>query len=121
MSETIFGCRWTCAGHRASALKNLSAKALEAVLRQVYCDADVRLIWRAQALLEVGVGRRVALVAERLGLHPDGASARRSTWLRIAVTVYGRAVPVSYSACWHGARLRRRYPYPRYAHSRAVP
>ena len=43
-------------------------KALEQVLRQGYRAGDVRVIRRVQALLEVGAGRAVAQVAERLGL-----------------------------------------------------
>jgi transposase len=50
-------------------------KALEQVLRQGFRNADVRVIRRVQALLEVGAGRPVACVAERLGLD--------------ATTVYG--------------------------------
>jgi transposase len=50
-------------------LAGATIKALEQVLRQGYRDADVRVIRRVQALLEVGTGRPVALVAERLGLH----------------------------------------------------
>ncbi|MGH2389175.1 MAG: IS630 family transposase [Chloroflexota bacterium] len=50
-------------------------KALEQVLRQGFRDGDVRVVRRVQALLEVGTGRAVPQVAERLGLD--------------ATTVYG--------------------------------
>jgi transposase len=56
-------------------LSGATIKALEAVLRQGYREANVRLIRRVQALLAVGAGRPVGLVAARLGLH--------------ATTVYG--------------------------------
>jgi transposase len=56
-------------------LSGATSKVLEAVLRQGFRDGDVRVVRRVQALLEVGAGRPVALVAERLGLD--------------ATTVYG--------------------------------
>jgi transposase len=56
-------------------LAGATIKALEAVLRQGYRDAEVRVIRRVQALLEVGAGRPVPVVAERLGVD--------------ATTVYG--------------------------------
>ena len=46
-------------------------KALEQVLRQGFREADVRLMRRVHALLEIGAGRSVPLVAERLELNPD--------------------------------------------------
>lgn len=49
-------------------LTGATIKALEQVLRQGFRDGDVRVIRRVQALLEIGAGRSVTLVAERLGL-----------------------------------------------------
>jgi transposase len=49
-------------------LTGATIKALEQVLRQGFREGDVRVIRRVQALLEVGAGRPVALVATRLGL-----------------------------------------------------
>ena len=56
-------------------LTGATIKALEQVLRQGFRDGDVRVIRRVQALLEVGAGRAVPVVAARLGLD--------------ATTVYG--------------------------------
>lgn len=56
-------------------LAGLTIKAVEQVLRQGFRAGDVRVIRRVQALLEVGAGRPVVQVAERLGLD--------------ATTVYG--------------------------------
>jgi transposase len=56
-------------------LTGATIKALEQVLREGFRDGDVRVIRRVQALLEVGAGRPVVQVAERLG--------------RDATTVYG--------------------------------
>jgi transposase len=50
-------------------LSSATIKALEAVLRQGYRAADRRVMRRVQALLEVGAGRPVGLVAARLGLN----------------------------------------------------
>jgi transposase len=49
-------------------LAGTTIKALEGVLRQGFRDGDVRMIRRVQALLEVGAGRSVPAVADRLGL-----------------------------------------------------
>ena len=56
-------------------LTGVTIKALEQVLRQGFRNGDVRVVRRVHALLGVGAGRPVALVAERLGLD--------------ATTVYG--------------------------------
>jgi transposase len=70
-----------------------TSKAVEQVLRQGYEAGDVRVIRRAQALLEVGAGRPVARVAERLGLHATTVYG----WLHafvvggLATLRYGRA------------------------------
>lgn len=69
-----------------------TSKAVEEVLRQGYRDGDVRVIRRVQALLEVGAGRPVPLVAARLGL----AATRVYGWLHaflldgLATLRYGR-------------------------------
>ena len=57
-------------------LTGSTIKALEQVLRQGFRDGERRVIRRVQALLEVGTGRTVPVVAARLGLD--------------AKTVYGR-------------------------------
>jgi transposase len=56
-------------------LSGATIKALEAALRQGHRAADVRVIRRVQALLEMGAVRPVGVVADRLGLD--------------ATTVYG--------------------------------
>jgi transposase len=74
-------------------LSGATSKALEQVLRQGYRAGDVRVIRRVQALLEVGAGRPVALVAERLGLDATTVYG----WLHafmvdgLATLRYGRA------------------------------
>jgi hypothetical protein len=72
-------------------LSGATSKALEQVLRQGFRDGEVRVIRRVQALLEVGAGRPVALVAERLGLD--------------ATTVYGCSPPCCSVLCARGARF----------------
>lgn len=71
----------------------VTIKALEQALRQGFRAGDVRVIRRVQALLEVGAGRPVALVADRLGL----ARTTVYGWLQaflldgLATLRYGRA------------------------------
>ena len=60
-------------------LTGATSKVLEHVLRQGFRAGDVRVVRRVQALLEVGAGRPVALVAERLGL--DGTTVYG--WLQV--------------------------------------
>jgi transposase len=68
-------------------------KALEQVLRHGFRDGDVRVIRRVQGLLDVGAGRPVPLVAERLGLDATTVYG----WLHafmvdgLATLRYGRA------------------------------
>lgn len=68
-------------------------KALEQVLRQGFREADVRLMRRVHALLEIGAGRSVPLVAERLELNETTVYG----WLHVflvdglATVRYGRA------------------------------
>jgi transposase len=68
-------------------------KAVERVLRQGFRAGDVRVIRRAQALLEVGAGRPVALVAERLGVDATTVYGWLHAFLVDGVTTlrYGRA------------------------------
>jgi transposase len=74
-------------------LSGATSKALEQVLRQGFRAGEVRVIRRVQALLEVGAGRPVALVAERLGLDATTVYG----WLHafmvdgLATLRYGRA------------------------------
>jgi transposase len=74
-------------------LSGATSKRLEQVLRQGYRAGDVRVIRRVQALLEVGAGRPVALVAARLGLDATTVYG----WLHafmvdgLAMLRYGRA------------------------------
>jgi transposase len=74
-------------------LSGATIKALEQVLRQGFRDGDLRVIRRVQALLEVGAGRAVPAVAERLGLHATTVYG----WLRafmvdgVAALRYGRS------------------------------
>jgi transposase len=49
-------------------LTGTTIKGLEQVLRQGFRAGDLRVVRRVQALLEVGAGRAVPVVAERLGL-----------------------------------------------------
>jgi transposase len=74
-------------------LAGATIKVLELVLRQGYRDADIRVIRRVQALLEVGAGRPVPLVAERLGLHETTVYGWVNTFLVEGLTSlrYGRA------------------------------
>jgi transposase len=74
-------------------LTGTTIKALEQMLRQGFRDGDVRVIRRVQALLEVGTGRPVAVVADRLGLDVTTVYG----WLHafmvdgLATLRYGRA------------------------------
>lgn len=73
--------------------RSATAKAVEQVQRAGFRDGDVRVIRRAQALLEVGAGQAVPVVAERLGL----AATTVYGWLHaflvdgLATLRYGRA------------------------------
>ena len=68
-------------------------KALEQALRQGFRDGDVRVIRRAQALLEVGAGRPVPPVAARLGLGVATVYGWRQAFLLdgLASLRYGRS------------------------------
>jgi transposase len=74
-------------------LSSATIKALEQVLRQGYRAGEVRVIRRVQALLEVGAGRPVRVVADRLGLDASTVYG----WLHafrvegLATLRYGRA------------------------------
>ncbi len=74
-------------------LSGATIKVLEAVLRQGYRAAEVRVIRRVQALLEVGAGRPVNVVAARLGLHETTVYGWVHAFLVDGVTTlrYGRA------------------------------
>jgi transposase len=74
-------------------LAGATIKALEQVLRQGYREADVRVIRRVQALLEVGTGRPVPLVAERLGVDATTVYGWLHAFLvdGVATLRYGRA------------------------------
>ena len=75
-------------------LSRATIKALEAELRQGYRAADVRVIRRVQALLEVGAaGRPVGQVAARLGLHESTVYGWLHAFLvdGLATLRYGRA------------------------------
>jgi transposase len=74
-------------------LTGATIKALEQVLRQGYRDGDVRVLRRVQALLEVGAGRPVPLVAERLGLDETTVYGWLHAFLvdGLATLRYGRA------------------------------
>jgi transposase len=74
-------------------LTRATSKALEQVLRQGFREGDVRVIRRVQALLEVGAGRPVARVAERLGLDATTVYGWLHTFLvdGLATLRYGRA------------------------------
>jgi transposase len=68
-------------------------KALEQVLRQGFQAGDLRVIRRVQALLEVGAGRTVPQVAERLGLDATTVYGWLHVFLveGVASLRYGRA------------------------------
>jgi transposase len=74
-------------------LTGATIKALEQVVRHGFRAGDVRVIRRVQALLEVGAGRPVALVADRLGVDATTVYG----WLHafmvdgLATLRYGRA------------------------------
>ena len=74
-------------------LSGATIKALEGVLRQGYRAGEVRVIRRVQALLEVGVGRPVPVVAERLGLDASTVYGWLHAFLvdGLATLRYGRA------------------------------
>ena len=74
-------------------LTGMTIKALEQVLRQGYRHADIRVIRRVQALLEVGTGRPVVQVAERLGLDATTVYGWLHAFLvdGLAALRYGRA------------------------------
>ena len=74
-------------------LSGATIKALEGVLRQGYRTGEVRVIRRVQALLEVGVGRPVRLVADRLGL--DASTVYGWLHLRLRPSRPGATAPLA--------------------------
>jgi transposase len=74
-------------------LAGATIKALEQVLRRGYREGDVRMIRRVQALLEVGAGRAVRLVADRLGVDETTVYGWLHAFLvdGLATLRYGRA------------------------------